>query len=95
MREKREKILIAGGDMRQIYCGKRLKKSGKFDVEVIGFDSVFVPEDMKFSGEKHYSGVILPVIAFDEDGFMNCPNYSGKLSAQDILPYLDGRRTAF
>ena len=95
MREKREKILIAGGDTRQIYCGNRLKKSGRFDVEVTGFDSVFVPEDMKFSGEKHYSGVILPVIAFDEDGFLNSPNYSGKLSAQDILPYLDGKAKIF
>ena len=31
-----EKILIAGGDMRQVYCGRRLAE--QYEVSVIGFD---------------------------------------------------------
>ena len=59
-------ILIAGGDMRQIYCA--LSLSEKYDISVMGFDSKYIPENIliRYSGKnKKYQCIILPVPALD------------------------------
>lgn len=66
--ESRMNILIAGGDMRQIYCARRL--ADIYNVKVIGIDGDFSCTD--FSDDK-YDCIVLPVPPFDENGNINTP----------------------
>lgn len=61
-------ILIAGGDMRQIYCAKKL--ADIYNVKVIGIDSDFSGTD---STDDKYDCVVLPVPPLDENGNINTP----------------------
>lgn len=66
--ENRINILIAGGDMRQIYCAKKL--ADIYNVEVIGIDSDFSGSD---STDGRYDCIVLPVPPLDEKGNINTP----------------------
>ncbi|MCM1131890.1 MAG: dipicolinate synthase subunit A [Ruminococcus flavefaciens] len=68
-------ILIAGGDMRQVFCAEKL--ADIYNVEVIGIDRDFTAKD--FHGRK-CGCVVLPVPPFDENGNINTP------CSDDIIP---------
>ena len=95
---KESNILIAGGDMRQIYCAKRL--SLDLPTAVIGFDNEFIPlemNDMKTDTmQKHcYDCVVLPVIPLDENGMLNTPYSSSELRPEYIRDMLREGGTVF
>ncbi|MBP3747858.1 MAG: dipicolinate synthase subunit A [Ruminococcus sp.] len=95
---KESNILIAGGDMRQIYCAKRL--SLDLPTAVIGFDNEFIPlemYDMKTDTmQKHcYDCVVLPVIPLDENGMLNTPYSSSELRPEYIRDMLREDGTVF
>ena len=74
-------ILIAGGDMRQLFCAERL--ADRFAVAVTGFDDELVPDVIPTadSGRK-YSCLVLPVPPLNDDGLVNTPCFSGSISAE-------------
>lgn len=82
-----KKILIAGGDMRQIYCAGQL--SSEYDVYAVGIDKEKFPEgidfpiaDMNTAGE--FDCAVLPIPLPDESGMLRTPLYSGTLTVSDI-----------
>lgn len=78
-------ILIAGGDMRQIYCALAL--SEKYDISVTGFDSEYIPDGLErydFSNDKKYECIVLPVPALNGKDCVSSPCFSGDISLQDI-----------
>lgn len=85
------RILIAGGDMRQIYCAERL--SEKFDTSVIGFDekylsselhAVYEPSDNK----EKYDCAVLPVPPLDDEGNISTPCSGIKITPDEIKAML-------
>lgn len=72
-------ILIAGGDMRQIYCAKKL--ANIYNVKVIGIDSDFSGTD--FSDNK-CDCIVLPVPPLDEKSNINTP-CSDDIISPDML----------
>ncbi|MBP7186866.1 MAG: dipicolinate synthase subunit A [Ruminococcus sp.] len=77
-----EKILIAGGDMRQLYCGRRL--SGKFEVSVTGFDGDMLPDGIAEENDGKCRYAVLPVPPLDESGNVNTPCFSGSMTVSDV-----------
>ena len=78
-------ILIAGGDMRQIYCALAL--SEKYNVSVTGFNSEYIPDSLEkydFSDDKKYECIILPVPALNGKGYISSPCFSEDISLQNI-----------
>lgn len=82
-----KKILIAGGDMRQIYCAQFLNH--EYDVYTAGIDKENFPEgtalpiaDMDTAEE--FDCAILPIPLPDENGKLRTPLYSGTLTVADI-----------
>lgn len=76
------KILIAGGDMRQIYCAERLSK--EFEIRIIGFDRESIPDSIKLSfanisSTKKYDCIVLPVSPIDDNGNIYTPCSSENL----------------
>lgn len=68
------KILVAGGDMRQVYCAERL--SSVFDTSVKGFSADILPEKMNVSDSDEnslYDFLVLPVPPLDENGMITAP----------------------
>lgn len=68
------KILVAGGDMRQVYCAERL--SSVFDTSVKGFSADILPENTKVSDSDEnslYDFLVLPVPPLDENGMITAP----------------------
>lgn len=91
------KILIAGGDMRQIFCAEKL--AGKYDICVSGFDDEYITEKIlpyknDNSAEK-FDCAVLPIIPFDEVGNINTPCFSGKLSTAKIYSMLKKNAVVF
>ncbi len=89
--DKNFKILIAGGDMRQMYCAESLAE--KYDVYVKGFDREHFPDSMKSNELKNETDIkfdcaVLPVPPLDDDGMLSAPCFSGKISAYDIKKML-------
>ena len=89
------RILIAGGDMRQLYCAARLSCSN--ETYLIGFDADIIPDDMNvplagISQEEYFSCAVLPVASADGSGNIYSPCSSAPLTAGDIdrLLSLDG-----
>lgn len=81
------RILIAGGDMRQIYCAEKL--SEQYEIAVIGFDEKYLPEGINsYSVENDkkllYDCIVLPVPSLDEKGNVNTPCFDGQLGLSDI-----------
>ena len=79
-------ILAAGGDVRQLYCARRL--AADFDISVAGFDPECVPEGLSpdFSDlhRERFSCIVLPVPALDETGCINTPFSRKKLTAEEV-----------
>lgn len=91
------KILIAGGDMRQIFCAEKL--AGKYDICVSGFDDEYITEKIlpyknDNSAEK-FDCAVLPIIPFDEVGNINTPCFSGKLATAKIYSMLKKNAVVF
>lgn len=80
-------ILTAGGDMRQLYCARKL--AGKYPVSVLGFDDEFIPSDIKKAEKGEIFGcAVFPVPSLDENGMINTPCYGGTINPQDIKSFL-------
>lgn len=80
---KKEKILIAGGDLRQIYCAQRLSRD--FEVYYTGFDdSTFKGISDVFPASEKCRFAVLPVPPPDESGKLFSPLYSGELTASAV-----------
>ena len=84
--DKKMKILIAGGDLRQLICGERLAE--KYDIYVIGFGEEQLSgkerlkrADITMTGE--FGCVILPVPPLTESGCISTP-LGGGLTAADV-----------
>jgi dipicolinate synthase subunit A len=83
----KERILIAGGDMRQLYCANRL--SVLYDTAVTGFDGNIFPNDINIrtaspDEQEYYDYVILPVPPLDSEGFINAPFSNEKIPPSAI-----------
>lgn len=96
--DKRKKVLIAGGDMRQIYCGERL--FGKYGVYTIGIEKEHFPDvlnlpeaDENMSGE--FSCAILPVPPPDESGNIFTPLFSGTINTAYVKKLLKSDAVVF
>ena len=81
------RILIAGGDMRQLYCAARLSCST--ETYLIGFDADIIPDDMNvplagIPQEGYFSCAVLPVASADGSGNIYSPCSSAPLTAGDI-----------
>lgn len=74
-------ILIAGGDMRQIYCAEKL--SDIYSVKVIGIDSV----KSDLSGDK-FDCVVLPVPPLDEKGNISTPCSADTFSVSELKKFM-------
>lgn len=72
-------ILIAGGDMRQIFCAEKL--ADIYNVKVIGIDREFLGTDFP-DGE--CDCIVLPVPPLDEKGNINTP-CSDDIISPDVL----------
>ncbi len=80
---KKEKILIAGGDLRQIYCAQRLSRD--FEVCYTGFDdSAFKGISGVFPASEKCRFAVLPVPPPDESGKLFSPLYSGELTVSAV-----------
>ncbi len=91
-----KKILIAGGDMRQIYCGKKLAE--KYSVSVMGFDREYIPKILgtaDISKKNLYDSIILPVSAENDSGGIYTPCFSGKTDFSDVKEMLKPDGTVF
>lgn len=88
---KKPKILIVGGDMRQIYCCRKLAEN--FDASLTGFDERYLPDNENIrpadlSADHSYDCAVLPVPPLDEKGNIFSPCASGEISPDDILRLL-------
>lgn len=91
----KKKLLIAGGDLRQIYCGKYLAKS--FDVSAVGFDSQYIPENINnldFSQNCIFDVIVLPVPPV-RDSYINTPFYKDNISFEKLQKYADKNTVIF
>lgn len=96
--EKRKKILIVGGDMRQIFCAGRLAE--EFDIYTIGIDKNRFPDNIdlpaatpEMTGQFDYA--VLPVTPPDERGNISASLFSGTLPVALILPLLSKNAVVF
>lgn len=95
---KIKKLLIAGGDLRQIYCAERLKKS--YDVYIIGIDKKFIPENVFIpeataSMIEEFDCVVLPVQPPDENGSIVTPLFSRELNVTELQQLLKNDAVIF
>ena len=85
----RPAILIAGGDLRQLYCAARL--AHEYEIAVTGFDSNAIPEELSLpcaDPDRSYDFAVLPVPPLDGDGNISTPCSSAPLytrTATDML----------
>ncbi len=82
----KSKMLVIGGDLRQIYCGRRL--CDKYDVFVMGFDDELLPvADLRkadFSMKSFFDFIILPVPALQSGEIINTPFSKEKITLSDL-----------
>lgn len=88
---EKKKILIAGGDMRQIYSAIRL--SDKFDTAIIGFDEEYIPAKVNIRyaelyEEKNFDYALLPIPPLDENNQLSTPCSVKKIKADEIKKLL-------
>lgn len=81
------RILVAGGDMRQVYCAGKL--SAVSDTYVIGFSAESVPQKMNIKPavtdtDSFYDFAVLPVPPLDNNGMITAPFGSEKISPAEI-----------
>lgn len=85
----KKKILIAGGDLRQLYCARRL--SEKYQVSVKGFGRDYFPPDIRLNRPEEefcFDYAVLPVPPLDSEGMLNAPCSERKLHISEILSLL-------
>ena len=80
---KRPEILIAGGDMRQLYCAARLSR--EFEISVLGFDRERIPDDLDLktadrTGVRSYDCAVLPLPPLNSEGTLFAPCSSSVIS---------------
>lgn len=83
------KILIAGGDMRQVYCARRL--SDTYDTAMIGFDEELIPAGsppFARTDSDIFDCAVLPVPPMNETGMISTPCFDGELSPEDVKSIL-------
>lgn len=85
------RILIAGGDMRQIYCAGRL--SQEYDTSVIGFDEKYLNDNMGQAEVGHFGEIlfdcaVLPVPPLDDEGMLSTPCYAEKINPLMLKDHL-------
>ncbi len=81
------RILVAGGDMRQLYCAGKL--SAMSDTYVMGFSAESVPEKMNFKPavtdtDGFYDFAVLPVPPLDNKGMITAPFSNEEISPAEI-----------
>lgn len=76
-------ILIAGGDMRQIYCAEKL--ADIYNVKTIGFDSNFSGNNFP---ENQFDCIVLPVPPLDENGNINTPCCNDVISPDMLRKFM-------
>ncbi len=87
--KSKKKILIAGGDMRQIYCASRL--SSEYTASIIGFDNELIPSGISFAPAEEefpFDYAVLPVLPMNEAGMISTPCFKGSISAEYIRKLL-------
>lgn len=92
------RILVAGGDMRQVYCAGKL--SAVSDTYVMGFSADLIPEKMNLTQavtDKNgfYDFVVLPVPPLDENGMITTPFSDKKINPAEIKPLLKPEAVIF
>lgn len=83
------KILISGGDMRQVYCARRL--SDTYDTAMIGFDEELIPAGsppFARTDSDMFDCAVLPVPPMNETGMISTPCFDGELSPEDVKSIL-------
>lgn len=82
----KRKLLIIGGDLRQIYCGRRLAK--QYDVYIMGFDDELLPvSDIKKANctmKSFFDYIVLPVPALQSGEIISTPFSKEKFTLSDI-----------
>ncbi|WP_295081445.1 dipicolinate synthase subunit DpsA [Ruminococcus sp.] len=94
----KHRILIAGGDMRQLYCAERLSRD--FEIGLLGFDSENLADHTglaaaDISAHKYYDCALLPVLPFSDDGNIYTPCSSEKLTAELVSSLIADNSTVF
>ncbi|MBR4362579.1 MAG: dipicolinate synthase subunit A [Ruminococcus sp.] len=80
------KILIAGGDMRQVYCAAQLAE--RYSVSLAGFENAQLPPaaaelNTSFADGELFDVAVLPMKPLSGEG-VNAPYHSGKLLPADM-----------
>lgn len=83
----KDKILIAGGDMRQLYCAGKL--SSIYDTYIMGFSAEVIPEKTNVKPaitdtDNFYDFAVLPVPPLDENGMITVPFSNEKINPAEI-----------
>ncbi|MDE6832959.1 MAG: dipicolinate synthase subunit A [Ruminococcus sp.] len=81
------RILVAGGDMRQIYCAGKL--SAVYNTYVMGFSADSIPEKTNLKQavtdtNGFYDFVVLPVPPLDENGNITAPFSDTEINPEEI-----------
>ena len=94
----KHRILIAGGDMRQIYCAERLSRD--FEIGLIGFDiesfanhAGLTVADVSF--HKYYDCALLPVLTAGNDSNIYTPCSQYPLTADIVRTLLSENSIVF
>ena len=87
---KKPVILIAGGDMRQLYCAAKLSRD--FEISLLGFEKEYIPDGLSLNiadASKYdiYDSAVLPVPALTENGNVFAP-CSEKEITMEVLEQL-------
>ena len=87
----KHRILIAGGDMRQIYCADRLSR--EFEIGIAGFDRDSLPDSIKLpfagiSSAQKYDCAVLPVPPLDDEENIYTPCSSEVLTPHAVKELL-------
>lgn len=92
------RILVAGGDMRQVYCAGKL--SAVSDTYVMGFSAETIPEKMNLKPavtdtDGFYDFVVLPVPPLDNNGMITAPFSNEKITPAEIRRLIKPDGTIF
>ena len=92
------RILVAGGDMRQVYCAGKL--SATADTYVMGFSAGSVPEKMHLKSvvtdkNEFYDFAVLPVPPLDENGDITAPFSEKNINPEEIKNLLKPNAVIF
>lgn len=87
----RPKILIAGGDTRQLYCADRLSR--EFDIKLTGFDENCsdIVQQFKFadsSDSGSFDFAVLPVPSLHTNGYLFTPCFASELTVEAVDRFL-------